>query len=69
MIQILVIVQSAFPCPGSNWNTNLVTYIARANHGFYGILKSNWRHCYTPTPPLPLLDGMLVYRTYTRSYS
>ena len=60
MIQILVIVQSA--CPGSSWITNLVAYIARANHGFYSILKSNWRHCYPPplfptplflTPPLP----------------
>ena len=50
MIQILVIVQSA--CPGSNWITNLVAYIARANHGFYSIRKSNWRHCYPP-PPLP----------------
>ena len=48
MIQILVIVQST--CPGSNWITNLVAYIARANHGFYSILKSNWRHCYPPTP-------------------
>ena len=51
MIQILVIVQSA--CPGSNWITNLVAYIARANHGFYSILKSNWRHSYPPpsSPP------------------
>lgn len=53
MIQILVIVRSA--CPGSNWITNLVAYIARANHGFYSILKSNWRHCYPPPLfPTPL---------------
>ena len=51
MIQILVIVQSA--CPGSNWITNLVAYIARANHGFYSIRKSNWRHCYHPPPSSP----------------
>ena len=69
MIQILVIVQST--CPGSNWITNLVAYIARANHGFYSNLKSNWRHCYPPPlfptplfltpPPLSGWDAILSY--------